>query len=54
MTVLLMLLMFGLFLTIDALKTAKKEERGTIWYSPEFGPEIGWTAADGGEKIEKK
>lgn len=53
MTVLLVLALFGLFLTIEHFKTAKKTE-GTIWFSPEFGPQVGLTACDGGEKIEKK
>ena len=53
MTVILLLLTFGFFLTIDTLKTAKKEECGTTWFSPEFGPQVGWTAADGGEKVKK-
>ena len=56
MTVLFVLGTFGLFLAIDYFaKTAKKTApKGTVWYSPKFGPEIGWTACDGGEKIEKK
>ena len=54
MTILLMLLLFGVFLTIDAIKSAKpKVERGTMYTTPGF-EFLGALAQDGGKRIDKK
>jgi hypothetical protein len=57
MTVLLVLFVFILFLTIDALKVRYESKarryvpRGTMYTTPGFGM-LGALAQDGGEKIE--